>query len=120
MVGTAGIEPATPAMSTQCSPAELRARKLRFLVIVVIFIPPSFARPSNHETVAGLPRPRHHERHGDRQPRRIQPRHPPARRADGARGILLTSFWPPVHASFHGPIPPGAKGASPIRGFLRR
>ena len=25
MVGTAGIEPATPAMSTQCSPAELRA-----------------------------------------------------------------------------------------------
>ena len=26
MVGTAGIEPATPAMSTQCSPTELRAR----------------------------------------------------------------------------------------------
>ena len=26
MVGTAGIEPATPAMSMQCSPAELRAR----------------------------------------------------------------------------------------------
>ena len=25
MVGTAGIEPATPAMSMQCSPAELRA-----------------------------------------------------------------------------------------------
>ena len=31
MVGTAGIEPATPAMSTQCSPTELRARyHLRF------------------------------------------------------------------------------------------
>ncbi len=26
MVGAAGIEPATPAMSTQCSPTELRAR----------------------------------------------------------------------------------------------
>lgn len=25
MVGAAGIEPAAPAMSTQCSPAELRA-----------------------------------------------------------------------------------------------
>ena len=25
MVGTAGIKPATPEMSTQCSPAELRA-----------------------------------------------------------------------------------------------
>ena len=26
MVGTTGIEPVTPAMSMQCSPAELRAR----------------------------------------------------------------------------------------------
>src|SRR3954464_12502859 len=29
MVGAAGIEPATPAMSTQCSTTELRARKRR-------------------------------------------------------------------------------------------
>ena len=26
MVGTTGIEPVTPSMSTRCSPAELRAR----------------------------------------------------------------------------------------------
>jgi hypothetical protein len=28
MVGGTGIEPVTPAMSTQCSPAELTARKM--------------------------------------------------------------------------------------------
>ena len=28
MVGTTGIEPVTPSMSTRCSPAELRARLL--------------------------------------------------------------------------------------------
>ena len=27
MVGTTGIEPVTPSMSTRCSPAELRARR---------------------------------------------------------------------------------------------
>ena len=32
MVGTTGIEPVTPAMSMQCSPAELRA--LVFSVLV--------------------------------------------------------------------------------------
>ena len=29
MVGTTGIEPVTPAMSMQCSPAELRALSFR-------------------------------------------------------------------------------------------
>jgi hypothetical protein len=28
MVGTTGIEPVTPSMSTRCSPAELRAQVL--------------------------------------------------------------------------------------------
>ena len=31
MVGAAGIEPATPAMSTQCSPTELRALDLKVI-----------------------------------------------------------------------------------------
>ena len=32
MVGTTGIEPVTPAMSMQCSPAELRARAGRVII----------------------------------------------------------------------------------------
>jgi hypothetical protein len=47
MVGTAGIEPATPAMSTQCSPAELRA-------------PPD----TGFGVVGGSPSPVFHLRHG--------------------------------------------------------
>ena len=31
MVGTTGIEPVTPAMSMQCSPAELRSRSMKFI-----------------------------------------------------------------------------------------
>ena len=86
----------------------------------VIFIPPFFARLSNHETVADRLRPRHHERHGDYPSGRILPEHPPAPIADNASGVLLTSFRPPVHAGFHRPILSGATCASPVRGFFRR
>ena len=35
MVGTTGIEPVTPAMSMQCSPAELRAQVFLNKIIVL-------------------------------------------------------------------------------------
>lgn len=68
MVGTAGIEPATPAMSTQCSPAELRAPPDTGFSVVDGFPSPAF-RPRQGRVIHRTPA------NGKRRTRQIHKRY---------------------------------------------